>query len=129
MSTSMTSYRRLTSWERRLILRLLSSPFPGRDALLTQVENAVGCPLHEDGTPLDEDGSLYLKTSSPVKASVRARVPTEGEAPDADGVAIHYLLHVVDGRIDQLEIFKEDLSRVLRHAEPEDLKVMNAGQR
>jgi len=108
------------------MLQLLSSPFPGRDALLAQVENAIACPLHEDGTPLDENGSLYLKSLSPVKALVRTRVPTEGEAPDIDGVIIHYLLHVVDGRIDQLEIFKEDLSKVLRQAEPEDLKVMNA---
>ena len=123
----MSSYRPLTSWERRLILRLLASHFPGRDALLTQVENADGCPLHEDGTPLDQNGSLYLKSSSPVKASVKARVPTEGRASDTDGVTIHYLLHVVDGTIDQLEIFKEDLSKVLRHAEPEALKVMNVG--
>jgi len=123
----MSSYRALTSWERRLIQRLLSSPFPGRDALVAQVEDAVASPMHEDGTLLDEDGSLYLVTSSPVRASVRARVPAEGQARDADGVMIHYLLHVVDGRIDQLEIFKEDLSRVLRQAKPEDLKVMNAG--
>jgi len=40
---------------------------------------------------------------------------------------IHHLLHVVDGRIGQLEIFKEDLSRVLRQAAPEDVTVTNAG--
>ena len=123
----MSSYRALTSWEKRLIQRLLSSPFSGRDALVAQLEDAVASLMHEDGTPLDENGSLYLRTSSVERASVRARVPTEGEARDADGVMIHHLLHVVDGRIGQLEIFKEDLSRVLRQAAPEDVTVTNAG--
>lgn len=123
----MSCYRALTSWEKRLIQRLLSSPFPGRDALVAQVEDVVVSPMHEDGTPLDENGSLYLRTSSPERASVKARVPTEGEARDTDGIMIHYLLHVVEGRIDQLEIFKEDLSRVSRQAEPEEVMVMNAG--
>ena len=112
MNNSMSSYRALSSWEKGLIQRLLSSPFPGRDELLNQVENVAASPIHEDGTPLDENGSLYLKSSSPVKASVRTRVPAEGEAQDIDNVTIHYLLHVVEGRIEQLEIFKEDLSKV-----------------
>jgi hypothetical protein len=122
----MSSYRALSSWEKGLIQRLLSSPFPGRDELLNQVEKMVASPMHEDGTPLDENNSLYLKSSSPVKAFVRTRVPTEGEAIDIDGVTIHYLLHVVEGRIDQLEIFKDDLSKVSRQPEPEDIKIIIA---
>ena len=55
------------------------------------------------------------------------RIPVEGEAPDRDGMMIHYLLHVVDGRMNELEVYKDDSLRVLRHAEPEDLKVLNAG--
>jgi len=127
MSTPLASYHPLTNWERRMILRLLESPFPGRDALLTQLDDTTGCSVHEDGTPLDESGTVYLKCASAVKASVKARIPTEGEALDTDGVIIHYLLHVVDGRMNELEVFKEDSSRVLRHAGPEDLKVINVG--
>jgi len=122
------SYRHLTDWERRLLQRLLSKPFTGRDALLVQFDHVAASPTDEDGTLLDENGSLYLKTSSPVKACVRARVPTEGKAPDVDGVMIHYLLFVDDGgKMDQLEIFKEDSSKVVRHAEPQELEVMVAG--
>jgi len=122
------SYRPLTDWERRLIQRLLASPFPGRDALLLQLDHGVASSIEEDGTRLDENGSLYLETSSTVNACVRARVPTEAKAPDIDGVMIHYLLFVDDdGRMEQLEVFKEDSSEVLRHAEPEELEVMVAG--
>ena len=56
-----------------------------------------------------------------------ARIPVEAEAQDRDGTMIHYLLHVVDGWMNELEVYKDDSSRVLRQAEPEDLKVMNAG--
>ncbi|MBE3123418.1 MAG: hypothetical protein IMZ65_01275 [Planctomycetes bacterium] len=128
MSAMEGSYRLLTDWERRLIQRLLASPFLGRDALLLQLDHGVASSIDEDGTPLDENGSLYLDTSSPAKACVRARVPTEAKAPDIDAVMIHYLLFVDDdGKMDQLEVFKEDSSKVLRHAEPEELEVMVAG--
>jgi len=121
MSTPTGSYRPLTDWERRIILRLLlESPFVGRDALLAQLDDVVG-------QSIDEDGSVSLNCSSELKASVKTRVPVEGEAGDLDGMMIHYLLHVVDGRMNELEVYKDDSSRVLRHAEPKNLKVMNAG--
>jgi hypothetical protein len=37
----------------------------------------------------------------------------ESEARDTDGVIIHVLLHVVDGKASELEFFKEDSSRIL----------------
>lgn len=121
MSKPKDIYRPLTEWERRIILRLLQeSPFTGRDALLDQLEHVVG-------HPIDVDGSLSLKCSSVLKAVVKTRIPVEGEAPDIDGVIIHYLLHVVDGKMDELEVYKDDSSKILRHAEPEKLKVTNAG--
>jgi hypothetical protein len=124
MSAQHGSWRPLNDWEQRLLARLLAVPFPGREALLAQLKQAVASSIDEDGTPLDENGSLYLRTSSPMKACVKARVPTEGRSSDVDGVAIHYLLFVDDdGKLDQLEVFKEDSSKVLRHAEPENLEV------
>jgi len=76
--------------------------------------------MHED---IDEDPSIFLRTSSSESASVIARVPTEGEAPDVDGVMIRYLLHVIEGRISELEIYKDDGSRILRQPEPEEVTV------
>jgi len=121
MSTASASYRPLTDWERRVILRLLMErPFAGREELLAQLDEVAA-------KPIDEDGSVSLQCSCPVKASVVARIPVEGEAQDRDGMKIHYLLHVVDGWMNELEVYKDDSSRVLRQAEPEDLKVLNAG--
>jgi len=117
----MTSYRPLSDWERRIILRLLlEAPFAGRDNLLSQVENAIA-------RSIDEDGSISLKCSLAQKARVATRIPVEGEAQDSDGVTIHYLLHVVDGEINELEVYKDDSTRVLRQTDPEDLKVLIAG--
>jgi len=42
-------------------------------------------------------------------------------------VVIHYLLHVVDGTMNELEVYKDDSSGVLRQAEPEEVMVINAG--
>jgi hypothetical protein len=59
---------------------------------------------------IDECGSLELLTD--VNAHVVKRIPVEGEAEDKDGVAIHVLLHVVNGRPIELDIFKNDGSPV-----------------
>lgn len=121
MNETMASYRPLGDWERRIIVRLLSAaPFPGRDDLLSQVETA-------SALTIDDDGSVSLKPVTAQKAAVTTRIPVEGEAQDTDGVTIHYLLHVVDGAINELEVYKDDSSRVRRQAQPEDLTVANAG--
>jgi hypothetical protein len=121
MSELKDIYRPLTEWERRIILKLLQdSPFTGRDALLVQLEHVVG-------QIIDENGGLSLKCSSALKAVVKTRVPVMGDVPDIDGMVIHYLLHVVDGKMNELEIYKDDSSKILRQAEPEELKVMNFG--
>ena len=60
------------------------------------------------------------------KAVVTRSVHTRrGGGSDADGVSIHYLLHVVDGMINELEVYKDDSSRVRRQVQPEELTVMN----
>jgi hypothetical protein len=121
MNESMQTYRPLSDWERRIILKLLlAAPFAGRDDLLSQFENTRA-------RTIDEDGSISLKPSIVRKAAVTTRIPVEGEAKDTDGTVIHYLLHVVDGEINELEVYKDDSSRIQRQAEPDDLIVMNAG--
>lgn len=121
MNESITSYRPLSDRERRIILRLLlAAPFAGRDELLAQVEKVTV-------RTIDEDGSITLMCPPMPKARVRARIPVEGEAQDTDGMVIHYLLHVEDGVMSEMEVYKDDSSRVLRTVEPEDVTVMNAG--
>ena len=117
MSSIMDDHRSLTPWQRDVILRLLKPAFPGRDELLAQLESAVG-------RPIDDNGSLELRCACSTNAPVKRRIPTEAEAKDRDGMTIHYLLHVVDGRMNELEVYKDDSSRLIQHAEPEDLEVI-----
>jgi hypothetical protein len=44
---------------------------------------------------------------------VKRRIPVEASYPDADGVIVHVLLHIIEGRLDELEVYREDSGRVL----------------
>jgi hypothetical protein len=114
-------FRQLKPHEAALIRSLLSATFSGRDELRTQIEDAK---VRE----VDEDGSLEFRVGGGPKAPVVRRIPVEAEADDADGGNVHVLLHVVQGRIDELEFYKEDGSRVLTKPQPEELRVMVLGQ-
>ena len=108
------SYRPLRKNEREVLEKLLEPDFPGRDELRDQLDSVTA-------EEIDEDGGLALKCEPSRPASVKCRVPTEGECIDTDGVMIHVLLHVVDGRMNELELFKEDASRVSKLPAARDL--------
>lgn len=67
----------------------------------------------------DEYNSLALSVNSPILASTEFRVPVEAEYLDADGVPICILLHVVDGRLNELEIFKADGGTIKNSPRPD----------
>jgi len=102
-----SDFRPLKTPERELLEKLLDPEFPGRDQLREQLLSVAAQQVHEDGT-------LALRVLSGQPAAVKHRVPTEGSCPDADGVMIHVLLHVVSGMMDELEIFKEDGTDIVR---------------
>jgi hypothetical protein len=103
-----STFRDLTASEAALLDRLLTNDFAGRDQIRQQL---IGSTVQ----PIDQDGSLVFRVISTVKASlVKARIPTEGEAEDIDGVTVHFLLHVVNGVVQELEIYKEDNSRPIQ---------------
>src|SRR5208337_2959704 len=85
--------------------------FPGRDELAVLLQSVLV-------RTIDDDGGLELKSKVEGKAPVVQRVPIEAEGKDEDGVTIHMLLHVVDGRPVELEFFKEDSSTVKRLPSP-----------
>lgn len=116
------SYRSLTSEEARLLERLLEEDFPGRDALSRQIENSLV-------RRIDPDGCLEFQVLTDQQADVKCSVPTEGWAQDADGVMIRVLLHVVNGKVDELEIYKDDGSRVIRMPNPSDLSLFQPIER
>lgn len=98
--------RRPTGQEFALLTRLVGSTFDGAPALARQLATTLV-------TPLDENGSLRLHPGGTMPASVNRRIPVEANYPDADGVIVHVLLHVIDGRLDELEVYREDSERVL----------------
>ena len=110
------SCRPLTDYESRLLGRLLQPAFPGRDAIAEQIANS-------QVAQIDPNGSLTFSVKSNTKAGVKRRVPVEGEFEDADGVVIHVLLHVVDGIVNELEIYREDSSPIVSLPDPASLIV------
>lgn len=100
-------WRELTTLEKELLERLLAPDFPGKEQLACQLARALVAPI-------DDDGSIRFKVEgAPPASEVNSRVPSEGEFVDADGIYVHLLLHVVDGYLHELEVFKEDGTRVL----------------
>lgn len=114
----LSEVRALTSYEKRLINRLLEEEFPGRDAILEQIKSS-------QARQIDAHGCLEFRVGTDLPAVTRFRVPVEGEFEDVDGVTIHILLHIVDEKAKTLEIFKEDLSEVIRLPEPEHLRLFH----
>lgn len=110
-------FRPLNNTEEQLVESLLEKDFPGRDMLVNQISTSL---VRE----VDADGSLSFETRTKTKADVTKRIPVEGEFEDLDGVVIHVLLHVVDGYVKELEIYKEDGSGVIKMPDPSKLKVL-----
>jgi len=115
--TNKMPYRHLTSREQAIFARLLEVDFPGRDALAKQIDGALV-------SPIDEWGSLKITAITGEAAPVARRVPIEAETEDKDGVTIHVLLHVVSGRVSELELYKNDLSPVRHPLDPAKLRVV-----
>jgi len=90
-----------------LLARLLDAGFPGRDELAFLLQRVLV-------RTIDEDGGLEIHSQTDGKAPVVKRVPVEAEAKDDDGVTIHMLLHVVEGKPVELEFFREDGATVKR---------------
>ena len=100
--------RSATSEEIALIKRLIEADFPGAVELRQQLTQAQVTYI-EDHVP----ALLCRVPASALTAPVTKRVPVEAEFPDQDGVIMHLLVHVVDGRLEELNIFREDGGRIL----------------
>jgi len=112
-----SAFRAPTADEQALLHRLLRADFPGRDELAGMIDEV-------EVKTIDEIGSLELRSRSPIMAPVIKRVPVEAEAADEDGYFIHVLLHVINGRPSELEIFKDDGSTVRRMPPPSDFELI-----
>jgi hypothetical protein len=101
-----------------VLTAMLRAAFPERDALVEQLQE-----LKAD--PIDVNGSLKLMPApSAPRAEVRRRIPVEAETGDRDGVTIHILLHVLEGHMHELEVYREDSARVETRPNPEEIRVV-----
>ncbi len=112
------NWRPIGNVEHDLLMHLLRGDFPGRRQILDQMQSV-------EVMRIDPEGSLKLRSQGP-KANVRdndypsdrvnGRIPVEGfymDDVDESGALVHLLLHVIDGKIDELEIYKEDGTPIL----------------
>jgi len=110
-------FRQPTGPEFSLLTRLISSGFQGSVELMEQLATARVAPI-------DEDGSLHLRPTTVSLAPVRRRIPVEATYTDDDGVGVHVLIHVINGLLDELEIYREDSEPILIPAtEASNLKI------
>lgn len=116
MDHANANLRTLTVEESRILSTLLAVDFPGRAQLVEQSQDVLA-------RVIDENGSLELVTDRTPPAPVVKRIPVEAEQEDDDGVTVHVLLHVVDGRLHELEIYREDSARLRAPIDPEQLHI------
>lgn len=104
-------WRALVPGEVAVLDLLLATDFPGRSELAAQARSAIA-------RRVDQEGSLRFHVDGPL-AGVRGRVPVEGHyhddgsGPGPHRPAVNFLLHVVDGRLHELEVYKDDGSPIL----------------
>jgi hypothetical protein len=111
-----TSFRPLDVNEMGLLEKLLSRDFPSRDDLRHQLSSITG-------RKIDNNGSLELRPAQGGRAEILRGSPTEETCPDIDGGSIAVMLHVRNGQLHLLEIFKEDGSEILRAPDANALSV------
>jgi hypothetical protein len=121
MSASEAEFRPLANSEMALIRKLLSADFRGRDELAQQLTGL-------QAMTLDAAGNLKLKVSGEGRAPIGRGVAVEAKYLDLDaenevGPRVHVLLHVVDGKLSMLEIYKDDGSKILKFPEPDKLEI------
>lgn len=113
--------RIFTHQERQIIDLLLKEEFPGSKQLKYQSEHAK---VIEECTSCSSI-AIAVDTFKYPPAQVVVRVPIEATGNDADGSTFHILLHVVNGYLDEMEIFREDLKPLIGQVNAENLEILN----
>lgn len=104
--------RRLHAQERELIEQLLQQPFVGPDEIRSQLATVhVAAEVDRDTRTL-----RFVQPHAPdaPRAPTVLRLPVEAESTDTDGTPIAVLLHVIDGWVEELEIYRVDGQPIAR---------------
>jgi hypothetical protein len=114
----------LSDNELRVISRVLQADFPGAVELRLHATVGRAVRLDLQGGPVLE----FILPADVMSASVTHPVPVEAEGQDLDGTRIHFLLHVRDGVLKELEIYREDGQQIQRLPNADSLSVtVNSG--
>jgi hypothetical protein len=99
-------FRNPTDFERTLFEKLLSKEFLGKEEVRSQLQSV-------EVMDVDPFKSIQLRPVHNAKpAPVSGRIPVEASAADCDSVPIYLLLHVVNGMVAELQIYKADGSPI-----------------
>jgi hypothetical protein len=117
--------RSLGENEQAILEFLLSAPFPGQKELRQQLEIAKvtsqcrTCPTI----------TFTVDESVAPRAPVARRIPIEAERPGAapGHTTLHVLLHVVNGYLDELELYRNDLGQIASLPSPSSLELLFFG--
>ena len=110
-----------TEYERTLIDRLLAAPFEGRNEIAEQARNIQVRWIAGAGAP-----ALVIRPMEAAQpANVSTRVPVDAIGRDLDGHEIFLLLHIVDGHISEIEVYRGDGAPVQQMPDPATLHVMS----
>lgn len=112
------SYRPLSENERRILDKLMTLDFIGRAELMQQLSGLL---VKEKG--IDREGSIEFEVRSTIRAPADGMV-VEGRCPGIttskeSPAEINVLLHVRDGKLWLLEVYKDDGSNILQRPNPE----------
>jgi hypothetical protein len=114
-------FRKPTPEELAILNKLLEADFPGAKELRQQVDGLVV-------KKVDDNGSLHLHVSTEVFGQVTHSVPVEGsysktKSTDPFEPRVHFLLHVLGGVLNELEIYTDDDSPLDRLPAARDLEI------
>jgi Domain of unknown function (DUF6984) len=109
-------WRKLAPDEQKILDKMLEGDFPGRDAVTEQIRDALV-------RQIDSEGSLEFKVQSDKRVETKFRVPVEAWCGDSDGRTIYLSLHVVNGRVSELELYKDDSSLICEKPIAEKLEI------
>jgi len=85
-----------------IIKTLINLPIPDSKEAIAQTQNMRVADIE------DRDGSLRIYPNLGAPLINSTRVPVVGFCRDSDGVILEMLLHIVDGRLYELEFYKVD---------------------
>lgn len=109
-------YRNLTSLEVKLLERMLHSGVEGYIQYLHEVNIGVV-------EVTANDNSLFFKTPEYEGPGYHVTI-SEAEYVDIDGQKVYLTVHIVHGRLHELEIYKEDGSLLKEPIKPEKVTII-----